>query len=205
MFVIGLTGGIGSGKSTVADLFRELGVFAIDADEVSREVVMPGEPALNAIADHFGRIILNEDGTLDRAALRKRIFEDDTEREWLEALLHPRINERLHHYLKEADSPYQLLVSPLLLETEQHRLCQHVLVVDVSQETQIDRTIARDDNDREQVERIIASQIPREKRLAAADDVIDNDQPIDRVRRQVNELHRHYLEMAAEFSGDPAP
>lgn len=205
MFVIGLTGGIGSGKSTVADLFRERGVFAIDADEVAREVVMPGEPALEAIAEHFGNAILNDDGTLDRAALRKRIFEDDSEREWLEALLHPRINERLQHYLKEADSSYQLLVSPLLLETEQYRLCQHVLVVDVSHETQINRTIARDDNDREQVERIIASQMPREKRLAAAGDVIDNDQPLDTVRRQVDELHRHYLEMAAEFSGDPAP
>ena len=205
MFVIGLTGGIGSGKSTVADLFREHGVFAIDADEVSREVVMPGEPALSAIAEHFGDSILNKGGTLDRAALRKRIFEDDSERAWLEDLLHPRINERLRHYLAEADSPYQLLVSPLLLETEQYRLCQHVLVVDVGHETQISRTMARDDNDREQIERIIASQMPREKRLAAAGDVIDNDQPLDTVRHQVDELHRHYLEMAAEFSGDPAP
>ncbi|TDT43213.1 dephospho-CoA kinase [Halospina denitrificans] len=205
MFVIGLTGGIGSGKSTVADLFRELGVFAIDADDVAREVVMPGEPALESIAEHFGKAILNEDGTLDRAALRKRVFEDDTERQWLEALLHPSINERLKHYLEEADSPYQLLVSPLLLETEQYRLCQHVLVVDVHQDTQIDRTMARDDNDREQIERIIASQMPRDKRLAAAGDVIDNDQPVARVRQQVDELHRHYLEMAAEFSGDAAP
>jgi|AntDeeMetagen192_2_1112575.scaffolds.fasta_scaffold03493_5 dephospho-CoA kinase len=205
MFVIGLTGGIGSGKSTVADLFRELGVFAIDADDVAREVVMPGEPALEAIAEHFGKAILNEDGSLDRAALRKRIFENDVEREWLEALLHPSINERLKHYLEEADSPYQLLVSPLLLESEQYRLCQHVLVVDVHHETQIDRTMARDDNDREQIERIIASQMPRDERLAAGGDVIDNDQPVAIVRQQVEELHQHYLEMAAEFSGDAAP
>ena len=205
MFVIGLTGGIGSGKSTVADLFRELGVFAIDADEVAREVVMPGEPALNSIAEHFGETILNEDGSLDRAALRKRVFDDDTERQWLEALLHPSINQRLQHYLEEADSPYQLLVSPLLLETEQHQLCQHVLVVDVHHDTQIDRTMARDDNDREQVERIIASQMPRNDRLAAGGDVIDNDQPLAMVRQKVEELHRRYLEMAAEFSGDAAP
>jgi len=166
---------------------------------------MPGEPALEAIAEHFGKAILNGDGSLDRAALRKRIFENDVEREWLEALLHPSINERLKHYLEEADSPYQLLVSPLLLESEQYRLCQHVLVVDVHHETQIDRTMARDDNDREQIERIIASQMPRDERLAAGGDVIDNDQPVAIVRQQVEELHQHYLEMAAEFSGDAAP
>lgn len=205
MFVIGLTGGIGSGKSTVADLFRELGVFAIDADEVAREVVMPGESALASIAEHFGDDVLNPDGSLDRATLRKRVFDDGREREWLEALLHPRINQRLKHYLEEADSAYQLLVSPLLLETEHYRLCQHVLVVDVQHETQLDRTMARDDNDREQVERIIASQMPRDKRLAAAGDVIDNDQPLEKVRLQVEELHQHYLEMAAEFSGDAGP
>lgn len=205
MFVIGLTGGIGSGKSTVADMFRDLGVFAVDADEVAREVVLPGEPALDAIAEHFGKAILNADGTLDRAALRKRVFEDDQERQWLEALLHPRINERLRHYLMEADSPYQILVSPLLLETEQYRLCQHILAVDVSHETQVKRTMARDDNDREQVERIIAAQLPRDKRLAAADDVIDNDRPEENVRQQVSELHHHYLEMAAEFDGGAAP
>lgn len=205
MFVIGLTGGIGSGKSTVAEMFRDLGVFAVDADEVAREVVQPGEPALDAIAEHFGQAILNADGALDRAALRKRVFDDDQERQWLEALLHPRINERLRHYLMEADSPYRILVSPLLLETEQYRLCQHILVVDVSHETQVTRTVARDDNDREQVERIIAAQIPRDKRLAAADDVIDNDRPQETVRHRVMELHHHYLEMAAEFSGGAAP
>lgn len=202
MFVIGLTGGIGSGKSTVADMFRDLGVFAIDADDVAREVVLPGEPALDAIAGHFGADILNGDGSLDRAALRQRVFQDDGERQWLEQLLHPRIRERLETCLREAESPYQILVSPLLLETDQYRLCQHIVVVDVSHETQISRTTARDGNDREQVERIIAAQMPREKRLAAADDVVDNDRPLDEVHHHIEELHRHFLEIASEFSGD---
>mgnify|MGYP006276980823 FL=1 len=202
MFVVGLTGGIGSGKSTVADLFREHGIFVIDADDVSREVVEPGEPALETIRNHFGDAVLQQDGTLDRAALRKRVFNDDGERQWLEALLHPRIAERLKHYLSEADSPYQMLVSPLLLETDQHRLCQHIVVVDVSHETQIQRTMSRDDNDRAQVERIIAAQMPREDRLKAAGNVIDNDQPLERVREEVAGLHQHLLAMAAEVSGD---
>jgi len=202
MFVVGLTGGIGSGKSTVAELFHEHGIFVIDADDVSREVVEPGEPALEAIREHFGDGILQQDGTLDRAALRQRVFSDDSERRWLEALLHPRIAERLKHYLAEADSPYQMLVSPLLLETEQHRLCQHIVVVDVSNETQIQRTMSRDDNDRAQVERIIAAQMPREERLRAAGNVIDNDQPLERVREEVDGLHQQLLAMAAEVSGD---
>ncbi|XOZ34898.1 dephospho-CoA kinase [Halomonadaceae bacterium KBTZ08] len=202
MFVVGLTGGIGSGKSTVAELFRDHGIFAIDADDVAREVVLPGEPALDAIRQHFGEGILTQDGTLDRAALRQRVFSDDEEREWLESLLHPRIEARLKHYLAEADSPYQLLVSPLLLETAQYRLCQHIIVVDVSHETQLQRTISRDGNDRDQVERIIATQMPRQERLAAAGNVIDNDQPLERVREAVAGLHQHLLAMAAEVSGD---
>lgn len=202
MFVAGLTGGIGSGKSTVADVFGEQGIVVIDADDVSREVVEPGEPALEAIREHFGDAIIQEDGTLDRAALRQRVFNDDDERQWLEALLHPRIAERLKRYLAEADSAYQVLVSPLLLETDQYKLCQHIVVVDVSHETQIQRTMARDDNDRAQVERIIAAQMPREERLKAAGNVIDNDQPLARVRVDVAGLHQHLLAMAAEVSGD---
>mgnify|MGYP006425508087 CR=1 FL=1 len=202
MLIVGLTGGIGSGKSTVAGIFRELGAVTVDADDVAREVVMPGEPALQAIAEHFGADIISEDGTLDRPALRQRIFQDDAERQWLEQLLHPRINERLAAYLREADSPYRILVSPLLLDTEQYRLCQQILVVDASLETQIGRTMTRDGNDREQIERIIATQMPREQRLAAADAVVDNDQPVDLVRSRVAGLHQHFLEMAAEFDGD---
>ena len=202
MFVVGLTGGIGSGKSTVADFFRDQGIVVIDADDVSREVVEPGEPALEAIREHFGDAIIQEDGALDRAALRQRVFNDDGERQWLESLLHPRIAERLKRYLTEADSAYQVLVSPLLLETDQYKLCQHIVVVDVSHETQIQRTMSRDDNDRAQVERIIAAQMPREERLKAAGNVIDNDQPLEHVREDVDGLHHHLLAMASEVSGD---
>ena len=193
--VIGLTGGIGSGKSTVASMFGELGVHWVDADIVAREVVEPGTPALAAIADHFGAQILQGDGTLDRAALRTIIFRDEGEREWLEALLHPTIREELARQLKPANytMPYVLLVSPLLLETDQHTLVRKAIVVDVPEQTQIERTMSRDSNDREQVERIIAAQIPRKHRLERADFVIHNDRPLDEVRAQVADLHQQLL------------
>ncbi len=196
MFIIGLTGGIGSGKSTVARCFEANGITTIDADDVSREVVEPGEPALERIAEHFGSDILTGSGALDRAALRQRVFADDAERQWLEQLLHPLILERIQYHLSQADSPYQLLVSPLLLETTQHRLCERVLVVDVPESVQIERTMARDDNDREQVERIMAAQMPREQRLAGADFVIDNNQDTETVRKAVDRLHEQFLELA---------
>ena len=196
MFIIGLTGGIGSGKSTVARFFEAHGIATIDADDVSREVVEPGEPALERIAEHFGGDILNETGELDRPTLRQKVFADDAERQWLEQLLHPLILERIQYHLSQADSPYQLLVSPLLLETTQHRLCERVLVVDVPESVQIERTMARDDNDREQVERIMAAQMPREQRLAGADFVIDNNQDTETVREAVDRLHEQFLELA---------
>lgn len=196
--VFGLTGGIGSGKSTVARMFGELGVHWVDADNVAREVVEPGSRGLAAIADHFGTEILQADGTLDRAALRTIVFQDAEQREWLEALLHPMIRTELERQLQPEhyDLPYVLLVSPLLLETDQHTLSRRAIVVDVPVETQIERTMARDDNPRDQVERIIAAQIPREHRLARADDIIHNDRPLEDVRRQVTALHLQLLELA---------
>src|SRR5690606_26645598 len=154
--VIGLTGGIGSGKSTVARMFGALGVHWVDADDVARQVVEPGTQALNAIADHFGEDILQDNGELDRAALRQKVFEDPEQRNWLEALLHPIIREELIRQLSPEDYslPCVILVSPLLLETDQHQLVERVVVVDVPEETQIDRTMERDGNSREQVERI---------------------------------------------------
>ncbi|SES97657.1 MULTISPECIES: dephospho-CoA kinase [Marinobacter] len=194
--VIGLTGGIGSGKSTVAKMFGALGVHWVDADIVAREVVEPGSPALARIAEHFGDHILQPDGNLDRAALRTIVFRDANEREWLEALLHPTIRDELARQLQpdHYDLPYVLLVSPLLLETDQHTLATSAIVVDVPVETQIDRTMSRDDNDREQVERIIAAQMPREHRLSRADYVIRNDQPLAEVEKQVQELHKQLLD-----------
>lgn len=193
--IVGLTGGIGSGKSTVAKLFGELGVHWVDADDVAREVVEPGQPALTAIRDHFGQQILTEEGRLDRAALRTIVFNDPSQREWLEKLLHPLIRQELVRQLSPADyhQPYTLLVSPLLLETDQHQLVERVLVVDVPVETQIDRTMSRDNNDRDQVERIIAAQIPREERLKKADEVIDNSVSLPEVRSRVETLHNQFL------------
>ncbi|MHA7924090.1 MAG: dephospho-CoA kinase [Marinobacter sp.] len=195
MAVIGLTGGIGSGKSTVARLFGDLGVHWVDADDVAREVVEPGTPALSRIAEHFGAEILTSEGALDRARLRGIVFEKPEERTWLESLLHPVIREELIRQLHPEcyPLPYVLLVSPLLLETDQHELVDRIVVIDVPKDVQLERTMARDTNSREQVERIIAAQISREDRLARADEVIDNDRPLDDVTRQVRELHERLL------------
>jgi len=195
MNVVGLTGGIGSGKSTVARLFGDLGVHWVDADDVAREVVEPGTPALAEIAEHVGEDILTSDGALDRAQLREIVFEKPEERAWLESLLHPIIREELIRQLnpKNYQLPYVLLVSPLLLETDQHQLVDRIVVIDVPKDVQLERTMARDTNSREQVERIIAAQMSREDRLARADEVIDNDRPLDDVTRQVRELHERLL------------
>ena len=195
MKIAGLTGGIGSGKSTVARLFGELGVHWVDADDVAREVVEPGTPALERISEHFGKNILTSEGALDRAQLRGIVFEKPEARVWLESLLHPIIREELVRQLNPENYqlPYVLLVSPLLLETDQHELVDRIIVINVPEETQIERTMARDTNSREQVERIIAAQISREDRLARADEVIDNNRPLDEVTRQVRELHERLL------------
>jgi len=195
MAVIGLTGGIGSGKSTVARLFGDMGVHWVDADDVAREVVEPGTPALVRIAEHFGEGILTSEGALDRGQLRGIVFEEPEERVWLESLLHPIIREELIRQLNPENYqlPYVLLVSPLLLETDQHELVDRIIVIDVPKAVQLERTMARDTNSREQVERIITAQIPREDRLARADEVIDNDRPLEDVTRQVRELHERLL------------
>ncbi|WP_421860148.1 dephospho-CoA kinase [Marinobacter salarius] len=195
MAVVGLTGGIGSGKSTVARLFGALGVHWVDADDVAREVVEPGTPALKKITEHFGQEILLPGGGLDRAALRRIVFDAPEERTWLEGLLHPVIREELMRQLRPVNYslPYVLLVSPLLLETDQHELVEKVVVVDVPVDVQIQRTMARDTNDREQVERIIAAQMPREQRLRKADDVVDNNLAMMDVERQVEQLHQTFL------------
>lgn len=195
MAVVGLTGGIGSGKSTVVRLFGALGVHWVDADDVAREVVEPGTPGLERIAEHFGQEILLPNGGLDRAALRRIVFDAPEERTWLESLLHPVIREELMRQLHPDNYalPYVLLVSPLLLETDQHELVDKVVVVDVPVDVQIQRTMARDTNDREQVERIIAAQMPREQRLQKADKVVDNSLPLADVEHQIEDLHQAFL------------
>lgn len=192
--IIGLTGGIGSGKSTVARAFESLGVSWVDADIVAREIVAPGEPALSAIIDYFGSDIVKQDGTLDRAALRSIIFEDPPKREWLESLTHPIIRERLVAHLTSLshDSPYVLLVSPLLFESGQNMLVARTIVVDVPTDVQLSRTLARDGVSPNQVRAILAAQMSREERLANADDVIDNSGDYDFMMRQVERLDSIY-------------
>jgi dephospho-CoA kinase len=202
MLVIGLTGGIGSGKSTVAELFQRHGIDVIDADLISREVVEPPEPALQAIATHFGQQILDEEGRLRRSALRKLVFSDQAQRQWLEQLLHPLINERIRQRIIDSRSPYCILMSPLLLETHQRALTARILVVDVSRETQLQRTMRRDESPRATIEAIIAAQVPREVRISAADDIIDNNGEASELIEQVNALHARYLSMAVTGRGN---
>ncbi len=201
MLVVGLTGGIGSGKSTVAELFAERGVPVIDTDELAREVVAPGTSGLNQLVAQFGDTILTPDGQLDRRRLRERIFRDDAARRQVEAILHPLIEARVRERLARLDAPWALVVIPLLAETGGYPFIEHVLVVDASRDTQIRRVMARDGIDREAVERILAAQADRQTRLALADDVIDGELPLPRLREQVAQLDQHYREMARELEG----
>ena len=194
--VVGITGGIGSGKSAVTERFENLGVTVVDADLAARVVVEPGKPALTAIAAHFGDEMILPSGDLDRTALRAKVFSDPAERAWLEQLTHPLIGEEILNQLAAATSDYAILSSPLLLETSQGELAGITVVVDVPESTQLERTMARDNNDEAQVRRIMAAQMSREERLARADIVIDNSQPITALDNVVMELHKEFLARA---------
>jgi dephospho-CoA kinase len=196
MFVVGLTGGIGSGKSVVGKLFADLGIKVVDADQAARAVVEPGTDALKQIAAHFGDDILNQDNQLNRATLRQRIFSDNNAKAWLEELLHPLINQWIEAQLAIANSPYAILESPLLLEIGQSGRVDRVLVVDVPEAVQLERAMARDNNDESQIKAIIASQLPRQARLDKGDDVIDNSGTPDALKAQVIQLHEQYLNLA---------
>ena len=200
MFIIGLTGGIGSGKSTIAEHFTALGIPCIDADQTARDVVQPGEPALAAIAQHFGQDVIQTDGTLDRRRLREKIFADPAARAWLNNLLHPLIRQRMVQQCQQAQGPYCILMVPLLFENHLQSLVQRTLVVDVDEATQIRRTMRRDNTTEEQVKAIIAAQCPRQQRLALADDVIQNGDDVTATQRQqaVYALHQTYLQLAAQ-------
>jgi dephospho-CoA kinase len=193
---IGLTGGIASGKTTVAALFAELGVPVIDTDTIAREVVSPGQPALAEIVETFGTEVLGTGGQLDRSALRRLIFADTARRRQLEAILHPRIRAETLARADACRGPYHIIVVPLLLETGFASLVDRVLVVDCPESTQRVRLAERDHESAEQIERIIGSQIARDARLQAADDVIDNAGSLTDTRRQVEALHRSYLDLA---------
>ena len=191
--LVGLTGGIGSGKSAAADYFQSLGIHVVDADLASRAVVEPGQPALHEIAEHFGADILDAHGQLDRAALRTKVFSDVAERKWLQHLLHPLINNYLVERVADAQSAYCLLVNPLLIESGQQKWCDSVIVVDVPVDTQLTRTMDRDNNTRAQVQAIVDAQASREQRLQAANFVITNDQDLPFLHKQIDTLHRDLL------------
>jgi len=194
-WILGLTGGIGSGKSAVAEQFASLGVHTVDADQAARWVVEPGRAALLQIAQHFGDGVLLPTGELNRAALRERIFADPAERQWLERLLHPLIRSEIADHLARADSPYAIMISPLLIESGQYRTVDRVLVVDVPEMLQIVRTVARDQASEEQVRAILKVQAAREERLRHADDVLVNDRDLSWLRSEVERLHHFYLQL----------
>ncbi|EKO3784102.1 dephospho-CoA kinase [Vibrio harveyi] len=195
-FVIGLTGGIASGKTTVANLFKQqFKIDIVDADIVAREVVEPGTPGLNAIMEHFGTDIVRADQTLDRAKLREKIFSNPEEKAWVNGLLHPMIREKMIEDLEQVTSDYALLVVPLLVENKLDSLCDRVLVVDVEPQTQISRTVKRDNVSEEQAKAILASQASREQRLALADDVVKNNPDDPDLLLQITDLHEKYLAM----------
>ncbi len=200
MLVVGLTGGIGSGKSAASKIFSELGRPVIDADLVAREVVEPGEPALVKIATKFGAGVLTPQGELDRASLREKVFSDNQAREWLEQLLHPvirtRIMEKIEDY--QGTTPLVILASPLLLETDQHKLVDHVVVIDVPESLQISRTVARDNNSEALVKRIMDAQLSRDERLSKADSVLDNGGSVESLKDQIRLLDLKLRELAAD-------
>ncbi|WP_336289826.1 dephospho-CoA kinase [Aeromonas dhakensis] len=199
MYVVAITGGIGSGKTTVANQFAELGIEVVDADIVAREVVEPGSPALAAIAAHFGADVIAPDGRLDRRQLRERVFTDPQAKGWLNALLHPLIRSEMQRQCAAARSPYCLLVVPLLVENRLTALANRVLVIDVDEATQIERTCRRDGVSREQAEAILAAQASRTERLAAADDVLDNQNGTpEAIKSRIFALHETYLAFASQ-------
>ncbi|AOV17899.1 dephospho-CoA kinase [Acidihalobacter aeolianus] len=196
-FRVGLTGGIGCGKSTVSELFAARGIPVIDSDLVARELVRPGEPALAEIAAAFGPEVLHDDGTLDRRALRSRVFKDEEMRRRLEGILHPHIKSVLVTRSASANAPYTILVVPLLLESGWENLVDRILVVDCAPETQIRRVIARDGCNDADVRDVMQAQCTREARLGRADDVIRNEDS-DRhlLDARVAELDVRYREAA---------
>lgn len=195
MLIIGLTGGIGSGKTTVAELFAQKGILVIDTDQLSRDITRPELPALKKIVAQFGDDILLPDKTLNRAKLRALVFQDAKKRIWLEQLLHPLIRAEMHRQIETAKSPYCIVVIPLLLETKPNPLINRILVVDASEEQQLQRAQARDKLSHDEINAILKTQVNREHRLAAADDVIYNYGSVKELIEQTNKLHHFYVSL----------
>ena len=194
--IVGLTGGIGSGKSEASKRFAKRGVLVVDADIVAREVVEPSSAALAQIAAHFGAEILDASGNLNRSKLREIIFSAPNEKQWLESLLHPIINANIRRQLKNSTSAYSILASPILLETQQFQLVDRILVIDTSEQHQLERASQRDKNNEGQIKAIMQTQLSRQERCARATDIIQNHGSIDELDVQIEKLHQLYLELA---------
>lgn len=194
--IVGLTGGIGSGKSAASQWFETQGINVVDADIVAREIVEKGQPALAQIQSAFGDWVLLESGELNRKALREHIFQHPFARQQLEEITHPAIRQSIIVQLEQANSPYVILVSPLLFETNQHLLTQRTLLIDASIELQIQRASQRDGQSVAQIENIIQAQMPRDRKLDLADDIAINDGHLEHLYTQLQKLHLHYLELS---------
>lgn len=198
--IIGLTGGIGSGKSVASQWFEQHNIFVVDADIVAREVVAQGQPTLEKIKDTFGEWVLLNNGKLNRSALREYIFQYPEARKTLEQITHPIIRQNIIQQLhQKTDSPYHILVSPLLFETQQHQLVQRTLLIDVDENTQLQRASQRDGQSLEQIQRIIKTQMPRQKKQQLSDDIIYNHGDIMQLHKQLQHLHAKYLTLAQQY------
>ena len=196
--VVGLTGGIGSGKTTVSDMFAALGAHVIDADVISRGLLQPGNSAFDAVVGHFGPGILKADGSLDRARLRQIVFDDPRARAWLEGCLHPRIRETIAQQIAASQHNWVLLSAPLLLESDAYDFVDKVLVVDIPEVLQLQRTMRRDGSNEAEVRAIIASQLSRTQRLARADLVLHNEGDLESLRAEVTQLFHRFEDLARE-------
>ncbi len=201
-YIVGLTGGIGSGKTTVANMFAHYNIALIDADIIAREVVKPKTPALKKIIEYFGQQFLLTNGNLNRAKLREKIFNDHEAKKWLNNLLHPLIRTALLKELSAAKSPYCLLIAPLLIENKLTRYVDRILIIDVDEKTQLSRAMLRDNNSQTLIKSIMQSQLSRQDRLAVADDIIDNTKNLENVHKQVEQLHQFYLNLAQHNGAD---
>ncbi len=195
-YIVGLTGGIGSGKSIVTEMFRKLDAEVIDADEISRTLVKAGSPALKHLVEHFGTHLLNVDESLQRPLLRNLIFSDPAAKAWIEQLLHPLIHAAIVEQILHSHSRWLLLSVPLLLESNRYDFVDRIVVVDIPEELQLERTHQRDKTDVAQIKRIIASQLPREARLLKATEIINNTGDLNQLQAQVVALHMRYQELA---------
>ena len=197
VFVVGLTGGIGSGKAVATAIFENLGIDIVDADEVARDVVEVGSEGLRQIAEHFGERILLEDGSLNRAALREKVFAAEEEKHWLNGLLHPLIRSRMQQLISESTSPYCILSVPLLVENKLTEMCNHVVVVDCPEAMQLERALKRDGSTEQTIKSIMASQATRKERVDAANDVLDNSTTLEALASQISILHQKLLSLAS--------